>query len=327
MSMSHSRHATVSRHLRRCPRLLVWFAALALPALAAAWPVTGWTQASNTSNDTGSNTELVEQGAYIFRAGGCYECHTDTKNKGAPLAGGRALPTPYGTFYSPNITPDRETGIGSWTEAQFITAMRHGLAPDGMPYYPAFPYTSFTKITDADLRALWAYLMAQPPVKQANKPHDLGFPYNLRMAMWGWRLLFFEPGVYQADAAQSAAWNRGAYLVTALGHCGECHTPRNFLGAMKADMRFAGSADNAEGERVPNITPHAKAGIGGWSEKDIADYLGSGMTPDGDFAGGLMGDVIEYSTKYLTQEDRMAMAAYLKSAPAIDYTPPRKQQK
>lgn len=268
----------------------------------------------------------VAYGEYVFRAGGCLECHTDTKNKGAALAGGRELATPYGAFYSPNITPDPETGIGRWTEAQFITAMREGKAPDGAPYFPAFPYTSFTKATDEDLRALWAYLKTQPAVSQPNRGHDLQFPFGIRSLMWGWRLLFFEAGAFKPDPAKPAEWNRGAYLVEALAHCGECHTPRNRLGGLQSDMRFAGSADNAEGERVPNITPHPKSGIGSWSEKDIAGYLGSGMTPDGDFAGGLMGDVIEHSTKYLTEQDRLAMAVYLKSLPPVDHTPPRKQQ-
>lgn len=270
-------------------------------------------------------SDPVRYGAYVFRAGGCLECHTDTKNKGPALAGGRELATPYGAFYSPNITPDPETGIGRWSEAQFITAMREGKAPDGSPYFPAFPYTSFTKATDEDLRALWAYLKAQPPVSQPNRGHDLQFPFGIRSLMWGWRLLFFEAGMFRPDPAKSAEWNRGAYLVEALAHCGECHTPRNQLGGFQSDMRFAGSADNAEGDRVPNITPHPKTGIGSWSEKDIAGYLGSGMTPDGDFAGGLMGDVIEHSTKYLTEQDRLAMAVYLKSLPPIDHTPPRKQ--
>lgn len=269
-------------------------------------------------------SDPLRYGEYVFRAGGCLECHTDTKAKGPPLAGGRGLPTPYGTFFSPNITPDPRSGIGSWSEADFIRAMRQGKTPQGAPYFPAFPYTSFTKITDDDLRAIWTYLKAQPAVSQPNRPHDLQFPFGIRQLMWGWRLMFFDEGAFEPDPGQSAQWNRGAYLVSALGHCGECHTPRNQLGGLKTDMRFAGSADNAEGERVPNITPHAKTGIGGWSAKDIADYLGSGMTPEGDFAGGLMGDVIEHSTKYLTAEDRLAMGIYLKSLPPIDHSPPRK---
>lgn len=269
-------------------------------------------------------SDLARAGEYVFRAGGCLECHTDTKAKGPPLAGGRGLPTPFGTFFAPNITPDPQHGIGDWSEADFFGAMRHGKSPDGAPYYPAFPYPAFTQITYEDLRALWAYLKAQPAVVQPNKPHDLQFPFGIRPLMWGWRLLFFDAGAFKPDPAQSAQWNRGAYLVNALSHCGECHTPRNALGGLKSDMRFAGSADNAEGEAVPNITPHAKTGIGGWSAQDIAGYLGMGMTPDGDFAGGLMGDVIEHSTRHLTEPDRLAMAVYLKSLPPVDYTPPRK---
>lgn len=300
---------------------------LLITSLAAASAGAASAQTSSPVSVAGPDrSDILRYGEYVFRAGGCLECHTDTKGKGAPLAGGRGLPTPYGTFYAPNITSHPQSGIGSWTEADFITAMRQGKAPDGSPYFPAFPYTSFTKIADDDLRALWAYLKTQPAAAQANKSHDLQFPFGIRSLMWGWRLLFFDAGAFTPDPAQPAQWNRGAYLVNALGHCGECHTSRNQLGGLKSDMRFAGSADNAEGERVPNITPHPKTGIGGWSEKDIADYLGSGMTPEGDFAGGLMGDVIEHSTKYLTQEDRLAMAAYLKSLPPIDYRPPSKKK-
>lgn len=272
---------------------------------------------------TPNRDDAVQYGAYVFRAGGCFECHTDTKTKGQPLAGGRGLPTPFGTFYSPNITPDPETGIGRWSEADFVRAMRKGLSPDGANYFPSFPYTAFAKITDADMRALWAYLRAQPPVKQPNKPHDVPFPFNLRLAVWGWKFLYFDDAPFAPDPAKPAAWNRGAYLVNALGHCGECHTQRNLLGGLKSDRMFGGSTDGAEGKPVPNITPHPSAGISRWSEKDIAEFLGSGMTPEGDFTGGLMGDVIEQSTKYLTAEDRLAMAAYLKALPPVE-SPPRK---
>lgn len=271
-------------------------------------------------------SDPVAYGAYVFRAGGCYECHTDEKGKGAPLAGGRAMPTPYGTFYSPNITMDPQTGIGAWSEAQFMTAMRRGIRPDGAPYFPAFPYTSFTQASDADLRAIWAYLKAQPAVVRANTEHALKFPFGIRASLWGWRLLFFREGTMQPDPSKSAEWNRGAYLVNALGHCGECHTPRNLLGAVKPDMAFAGSADNAEGDSVPNITPHRDRGIGAWSEKDIADFLGNGMTPDFDFTGGLMHSVVDQSTKFLSAEDRRAMAVYLKSLAPVDYTPPKKKK-
>ncbi len=309
------------RHDRSLPRPCLRFllAAMALTLIHASVGV------AQTPSGTPNRDDPVQYGAYVFRAGGCFECHTDTKGKGQPLAGGRGLPTPFGTFYSPNITPDPETGIGRWSEADFVRAMRQGLSPAGENYFPSFPYTAFAKISDADMRALWAYLRAQPPVKQQNKPHDVPFPFNLRMAVWGWKFLYFDGKPMISDAAKSAAWNRGAYLVNALGHCSECHTQRNPLGGLKSDMMFAGSTDGAEGKSVPNITPHPTTGIGRWSEKDIADFLGSGMTPEGDFTGGLMGDVIEQSTKYLTAEDRLAMATYLKSLPPIDHRPRKPQ--
>ncbi|WP_300298791.1 cytochrome c [Ferrovibrio sp.] len=293
-----------------------------LVALTLAWPAAAFGQ--NAANPAVS-ADPVQRGAYVFRAGGCFECHTDTKNKGQPLAGGRGLPTPFGTFFSPNITPDPETGIGRWSEADFVKAMRKGLSPAGENYFPSFPYTAFAKITDADMQALWAYLRAQPPVRQANKPHDVPFPFNLRLAVWGWKLLYFDGKPFVADPAKPAAWNRGAYLVNALGHCGECHTQRNLLGGLKSDRMFAGSTDGAEGKSVPNITPHPSAGISRWSEKDIADFIGSGMTPDGDFTGGLMGDVVAESTKYLTAGDRLAIAVYLKSLPPIESLPRKPQ--
>lgn len=291
-----------------------------LIALTLAWPVAAYGQNAAPPTDP---ADPVQRGAYVFRAGGCYECHTDTKTKGQPLAGGRALPTPFGTFFSPNITPDTETGIGRWSEADFVKAMRKGLSPEGENYFPSFPYTAFAKTSDTDMRALWAYLRAQPPVRQANKPHDVPFPFNLRLAVWGWKFLYFDDAPIVADPTKPAAWNRGAYLVNALGHCGECHTQRNLLGGLKSDRMFGGSTDGAEGKPVPNITPHSSAGISRWSEKDIADFLGSGMTPDGDFTGGLMGDVVAESTKYLTAEDRLAVAVYLKSLPPVE-SPPRK---
>jgi len=273
---------------------------------------------------TSSDPALLARGAYVFHAGGCLECHTDTKNKGPALAGGRPLPTPFGVFYSPNITPDPATGIGRWSAADFERAMRHGVAPDSSNYFPAFPYPSFTKITDEDLAALWAYLQAQPAIRRQNRPHAVGFPFNQRLLVWGWKLMFFRAGRFQPDPARPAEWNRGAYLVSALGHCAECHTPRNALGGLKTDMMFAGSDDGAEGKTVPNITPIAKIGIGGWSQADLADFLASGMTPDGDFTGGLMTSVVEQSTHFLSQEDRMAIAGYLLSLPPIDHQPRKK---
>jgi mono/diheme cytochrome c family protein len=256
----------------------------------------------------------VARGAYVFRAAGCLACHTDAEGGGAPLAGGRALETPFGTFYSPNITPDPRTGIGAWSEADFITALRHGTSPDGDPYYPAFPYTSYTGMTDEDMRDLFAYLMAQPPVERDNRAHALNFPYSLRFTLTGWQILFFEPGAYQPVADEDAAWNRGAYLVRHLGHCGECHSPRGFFGAVDEERALAGNPEGPGGDKVPNLTPSPE-GLADWSDSDIAFALKTGITPDGDFLSDSMGEVIEEGTSHLSDADLSAIAIYLKSLP------------
>lgn len=253
---------------------------------------------------------------YIFRAAGCAGCHTDEANKGAPLAGGRALRTPFGVFYTPNITPDLETGIGRWTEADFTRAVRDGVSPRGRHYYPAFPYTSYARLTDTDVSAIRSYLLRQQPVRQANKPHELPWYLRSRASLWIWKLLFFKPGVFQPQPGQPPAWNRGAYLVNAVGHCGECHTSRNFLGGFKRSMHLSGNAHGADDAEIPNITPDRKTGIGRWTEKDIAYYLKTGATPDGDYAGDVMADVIDHSTAHLTENDRRAIATYIVSLPA-----------
>ncbi|MBI3707992.1 MAG: cytochrome c, partial [Proteobacteria bacterium] len=207
----------------------------------------------------------IKRGEYLFIAGGCIGCHTDVKNNGAPLAGGRALATPFGTFYGPNITPDPVHGIGKWSDADFIRALREGVRPDGANYFPVFPYTSFTKISDADLRDLKAYIFSLPPVAKPSRPHDVSFPFNLRFLQFGWKLLNFTAGPYAPDTTKPADWNRGAYLVQALTHCGECHTPRNAMGGLKTSLAYAGTADGPEGERVPNVTTDPDTGIGKWS--------------------------------------------------------------
>lgn len=270
------------------------------------------------------DANAVKRGEYLFNAGGCLGCHTDTKNNGAPLAGGRALGTPFGTFYGPNITPDMQYGLGRWSEADFIRAMRHGERPDGANLFPVFPYTSFTKISDADLKDLWAYLRTMTPVSQPNRQHDVGFPFNIRAGMTVWKWLNFTAGAFQPDRARPAEVNRGAYLVQALAHCGECHTPRNLMGGLESGRAFAGTPDGPEGERVPNITPHPETGIGKWSPGDVTDLLKQGMTPDGDFVGGSMGEVIRNTTGKLTDEDIRAVVVYLKALPQINNTVPRK---
>jgi mono/diheme cytochrome c family protein len=270
-----------------------------------------------TAAQAAGDESAIARGAYIFRAAGCLTCHTDTKNKGAPLAGGRALTTPFGTFYSPNITPDPVHGIGAWSDADFIAALRQGRAPDGRHYYPAFPYPSYTGMSARDMRDLKAYLFSRPAVATPNRAHDLKFPFGFRAALWPWKLLFFTEGRRVEDPGKDARWNRGAYLVENLGHCGECHTPRNFLGAVDQDLNLAGNATGPDGKKVPNITPHPGKGIGDWSESDLMYYLKTGFLPDGDFAGGAMVDVIQESTGFLSGEDRAAIASYLFSLAPI----------
>ncbi len=254
----------------------------------------------------------VQRGSYIFSAAGCQGCHTDIENKGMVGAGGRELKTPFGSFYGPNITPDPDHGLGKWTVDDFRKALREGLRPDGSPYYPAFPYAAFTKMSDQDINDLYAYLRTIPAAAQPDKPHELGFPWNIRTGVWVWRTLYFDQGPLTDITAQSAVYNRGRYLVEALGHCGECHTPRTSLGGLDNARAYSGSTEGPEGGKVPNITPHPD-GINSWSESDIVTVLESGMLPDGDFIGGAMGEVITNSTSKLTAKDREAIAIYLKS--------------
>jgi mono/diheme cytochrome c family protein len=263
-----------------------------------------------------AESDLVSRGAYLADAADCVSCHTDNKHRGKPYAGGRAIATPFGTFYSPNITPDRDTGIGRWSEAQFARALRDGVRPDGANLFPVFPYPSFTKIVDADARAIKAYLFSLPPVRLRNRPHEVSFPFSSRFLLTGWKLLFFAPGPFKPNPGRSAVWNRGAYLVTGLAHCGECHTPRNFLGAFEPSRFLAGTAHGPDGKPVPNITPDPETGIGNWTEDDIIGVLTDGHTPDLDYVGGAMAEVVK-STARLTDADRHAIAVYLKSLPPV----------
>ncbi len=255
----------------------------------------------------------AKRGEYLAKAGGCLACHTEEKTDAVPFAGGRALKTPFGTFYGPNITPHPEAGIGRWAEADFIRALRHGKRPDGAHYFPAFPYPSFTLIVDSDLHDLWAYLRSLPPSARANQEHDLRVPFRWRFLVSVWKWLFFSPGQFAADAQLSQSVNRGAYLVQALGHCGECHTPRNFLGAPKRGRLLAGGK-TPEGKDVSNLTP---TGLKRWSDKDLADFLVTGTLPDGDVPAEAMGEVIRNTTSQLTPADLQAMIAYLRSLPPI----------
>jgi mono/diheme cytochrome c family protein len=261
----------------------------------------------------------LANGLTIFNAGGCSSCHAVP---GQPdrtrLGGGLAIPSPFGTFYAPNISSDRSDGIGGWSEADFVTAVTKGISPARTHYFPAFPYTTYQHAKLEDLRDLFAYLKTLPPVSGKAPDHQVPFPFNIRRNIGIWKLLFMDGKPFTPDPARSVQWNRGAYLVNSLGHCAECHSPRNFLGGIIARQRFAGGP-NPEGEGwVPNIT---QKGIDDWSEKDIAYFLETGQTPDGDNIGGSMGRVIK-NTSLLSAEDRAAMAVYLKSLPAVE-GPPR----
>ena len=252
----------------------------------------------------------VKRGEYLATAGGCMGCHTAPGKTATAYAGGRALNTPFGTFYGPNITPDRNTGIGAWTEADFIRAMRHGERPDGKNYFPAFPYSSFTRIVDADLRDLWAFLRSLPPSQQASKPHELRFPFGFRFLVTVWKWLFFTAG---PSIAVEGPLARGAYLVGALGHCGECHTSRNFLGGLRHNRALAGGL-GPEGKRVPNLTP---ARLKSWSDSDLREFFLSGSTPDGDSAAAPMDEVVRNSTSRLQPADLAAIISYLRNLPPI----------
>jgi mono/diheme cytochrome c family protein len=263
-----------------------------------------------------ADDEAVKRGAYLFAAADCAGCHTDVKNNGKPLAGGRALATPFGTFYGPNITPDPQYGIGKWTEAEFHRALREGIAPGRTHLFPVFPFPSFTGLTDGDIADLYAYLKAQPPVPQPNKPHDVMPPFGFRFGLVFWRMLFFSEGSWQPDPAHDAVWNRGSYLANVVAHCGECHTPRNFLGAMKTSVAFSGNPKGPDGQRAPNITPDPEKGIGKWSLEDIETVLKTGQLPYFDTVGSGMAEVVK-GTSQLTDEDRHAIAVYLKSVKAV----------
>ena len=269
-----------------------------------------------------ADPDAVARGRYLADAADCVGCHTDVAHDGKPYAGGRAIATPFGTFYSPNITADPETGIGGWSDSDFLGALRDGVRPDGINFFPAFPYPSFTKITDADALAIKAYLFSLPPVRQANRQHEVSFPFSWRFLLNGWKLLFFDPGPFRPTQGRSEESNRGAYLVTALAHCGECHTPRNWLGAMEESRFLAGNPHGPDDKPVPNITPDRERGIGNWTLEDIERVLTDGHTPDFDEVGGAMVEVVK-STARLTPQDRHAIAVFLQSVPPVASPKPK----
>jgi mono/diheme cytochrome c family protein len=304
-------------------RFVVALVVLLVVSLAAVWLVT--MPQMVTAAALGPHQPDVENGKTMFRAGGCPACHASPEQPDDTLlGGGRSLKSPFGTFFAPNISPDPQDGIGTWTEAQFVTAMATGTALDGRHYYPVFPYPSYQHMKVDDLRDLFAYLKTLPSTEGniaagKSRDHEVPFPFNIRRLIGLWKLLFLDGQPIRPDPGQTAQWNRGAYLVNGPGHCAECHSPRNVLGGIIKAQRFAGGP-NPEGEGwIPNITQKA---LGNWSVDDIAEVLTSGDTPD-DRVGGAMLAVVR-NTSQLSAEDRDAIALYIKSLPPVEGpTPPK----
>ena len=259
--------------------------------------------------------DAVARGAYLAGAAGCDQCHSDTEHGGRPYAGAPPFPTPYGRIATPNLTPDGATGIGGWSLADFTRAVRWGVAPDDSHYVPSFPYPFYNRLTDGDLADLKAFLDSLPPVSRRDLEGagSTALVGRARAAL----AVALTPlrGAWQPDPAKDPLWNRGAYLVASVGRCGDCHTPRNWLGVPDGERFLAGSPVGPDGKKVPNITQDTKTGIGDWSEQDIVGVLTDGHTPDFDFVAGPMADIVK-NTARLTEEDRRAIAVYLHSIPA-----------
>jgi mono/diheme cytochrome c family protein len=249
----------------------------------------------------------VERGRYLVTAGDCVACHTASGGK--PFAGGRPVETPFGTIYSANITPDRETGIGAWTDDEFYNALHSGIAPSGAHLYPAFPYPYFTKATREDVRAIRAYLRTLDPVKSSPPPPDLTWPLGYSFLMSAWNSLFFDQTTFETTAGKSDEWNRGAYLVQGLGHCGACHTPKNFAGGDESEHALQGGV--IQGWFAPDITNAERTGLASWSTDDLVQYLKTGRNAHSG-ATGLMAEVVADSTSKLSKQDLHAIAVYLK---------------
>ena len=293
-------------------RLVVLALIAAVVGFGVFWVVT--IPATVPASALAPHTPNLDNGKTMFQIGGCASCHaTPGQDDKTKLGGGFGLKSPFGTFYTPNISPDPNEGIGKWTEANFVTAMVKGTAPDGRHYFPAFPYTSYQRIGTGDLRDLFAYLKTLPVVQDKSKPHDVPFPFNIRRTLGGWKFLFLDGKPFEGDPSKDATWNRGAYLVNGPGHCAECHSPRNVLGGIIASQRFAGGpAPDGDGF-VPNITQKGLS----MSHEQVVKLLETGETPDGDTVGGEMGKVVANTAK-LSAEDRAAIATYIKSLPPVD---------
>lgn len=297
--------------MRRWGRILLGIAVLVLAGAIAFffWPAR--LEAVQPSGQQPTGAALIEKGRYLTTASDCVACHSVPGGK--PYAGGLAFTLPFGTIYSSNITPDRTHGIGAWTDAQFVRAMRHGVDNQGRELYPAFPYTAYANMSTDDLLAIRAYLNTLAPAAVAVEANRLSFPFNQRYLMRAWKLFNGPQHPFERDATRSPEWNRGAYLVEGPGHCAECHTPRNFMYGLNRSQNYAGAV--AQGWKAYNLTSDREAGMGDWTVDEIAAYLGTGHAPGRGAASGSMAEAVSLSLRYLTQADLRAMAVYLHSLP------------
>ena len=267
-----------------------------------------------------ASADQIARGAYLSRAGNCMGCHTE--RGGAAYAGGRGVPTPFGTVFAPNLTPDKTSGLGTWTAAEFWRALHNGRARDGRLLYPAFPYPNYTRITRADSDAIFAYLRSLPAVAQANRAHTLPFPFDQQAALAVWRALYFRPAQPEVDASRGADWNRGAYLVEGLGHCNACHASRNALGATATPLDLAGGLIPVQNWYAPSLTSPHEAGVADWRDEQVVTLLKTGVSPRGAVMGP-MSEVASGSTQYLSEPDLRAMTIYLKALqPPTTESPP-----
>lgn len=287
--------------------LVVLFFAPALAGAGAAglavWPIGEVTALGDIQGD-------AQRGAYLARMGGCIACHTDSRNGGKPLAGGVELSTDFGTFHSPNLTTDTEYGIGRWTVAEFARAVRQGISPDGRPYYPAFPYEFYSSLSDQDVADLWEAFQTVPAVGQPSKEQDLKFPFSFRPGLKLWRALFFDRTPFASAQSRSDLWRRGRFIVEGPAHCAACHTPRNFMGARQVEMHLHGAEKLPGGGKSPSIRTKALREKG-WTAGALKYALKTGIMPDGDTFGGGMGEVVRDGTRFMTDRDLEAVAAYL----------------
>lgn len=299
--------------MRAATTAIAWLAGLAiLAAVSGYFVVLPQLGTPGPARDFAGMTGDPARGQYLIAAAGCVACHTDFKNKGAYLAGGPPLKTPFGTFYAPNITSHKESGIGGWTLTQFARAMVSGVSPDGRHYFPAFPYTSYTGMTARDIADLKSYLDTVKPASAPSRAHEVAWPYSDRSLIGGWKMLYFTDAPFEPVSGRSEQWSRGSYLVNVLGHCGECHTQRDYFGGATG-RPHDGNSRGPDGARVPKLRSIQSKDGTKWSKDDLSASLQLGMTPTGDFLGDKMAAVVEHSTSKLTDADLAAMVEYLSS--------------